>query len=111
MIEENIKFIYKIRNSIVHSWKNINTSSRIFVKISIGSLFYFYKISAKNISETKYVEELEIYFNMTDELINWRQILNNEGSVNILNNEKDIEAMMYDRFNMKNIKIDEILVL
>ena len=67
-IENNLLFIYKVRNKIVHRKFRVKFSNNWFCKKSVITLFYHYKTQCKNNIPLKdYILSLEMQFRMIDD--------------------------------------------
>lgn len=64
VITSNIIEIYKTRNKIVHDKYRLSTNELSFVLKSIGTIFYFYKMTSGSVMFNSYILDLEKQFDL-----------------------------------------------
>lgn len=103
-ILSSLKFVYDIRNFIVHEGKRINDNDFRFVHLAITLCFYFYKITAKSAKDHDFYLDLEIqYISLRDNIIgidlNFFQTEFKQDA-KIVRSHQDIEDMMQEKMNL-----------
>lgn len=112
-IIERIKFIYDIRNSIVHESKSINPEDRIFVDLAIGSTFYFYQFVANSKNQANFFLQLDMYYNSLKDIVLGRNIRNfkevkRKGKIKTIRSSKDMDDMMEKTFKLSEKEKEKV---
>ncbi|HLG23577.1 MAG TPA: hypothetical protein VI564_01465 [Candidatus Nanoarchaeia archaeon] len=108
VIKENIYFIYKTRNKIVHHKHRLNPSHDWFCKKVIGTLLNAYKFSLPDCPERKLLFSIEHQFVILDDIFRGfdldklknSHLTNYKSKIKVINNDEDL-----DNFVMNGLKI------
>jgi hypothetical protein len=108
ILEENIKFLYKVRNSIVHKKYRLSEEDKWLCSIGIMTLSYFFQTSLVDKSVRRYISPFDLQFNMfiplyqgisLDKLREARANSSNEKTINCA---EELDAMIFS-----HLKIDD----
>jgi hypothetical protein len=94
VINENMQFIYTVRNRIVHGGFRMSTSSELFCAKAIATLKYLMAGYCADAVISRYINTLNVQFNMQREVlgsINNLDVIQKQWSV--LNDEKPIDSL------------------
>ena len=111
-IINDLKYIYEIRNLIVHEWKTINPKDSWFVDFSIRCVFYFYKFTSQTQDGANFFLQLEMHYISIKDLIFWWDlsnfIKNKDDKIREINSPKDLDDVFAEMFKISSDKISDI---
>jgi len=116
IIRKNIKYIYDIRNSIVHNKLRLKANDIYLLKIAIGSLSYVYQGKLIHVEHFNYVFSLTQQFIGIDHEFNGLNLDYGEKQKEtaaeskgfVIKNKEDMDDYMFDGLNLTSEYVNEI---
>lgn len=114
IIRKNIKYIYNIRNLIVHDRLRLKASDVYLLKMAIGILSYIYKDKFISINHSNYITFLAGQFILIDKEFNCLNLDHlvkqeeNHTEPNIIEKEEDLDNFIFNAFELSNEYVSEI---